>query len=268
MTNPPNPLFSQKMKSPFPGMDPYLEAHWGDLHHSLIQYARDAMQAELPNSLRARVEERIYVEDDASRRHIVPDVHIAQVHGWDTGLHSEGNLIVAEPIVVEWFPPTTTEGYIEIRDRDGGQVVTVIEFLSPANKVGGVGQTKYLEKQDQILRSHASLVEIDLVRTGNYVMAAPRAGITDELLDDYLTCISPGSARSRFELYPMPIRQRLPILPIPLRPTDKRITLDLQQLLDHAYVAGRYDDTNYSAPPPVPLKPEDSIWAAGLVKTQ
>lgn len=29
------------MPSPFPGMDPYLEAHWGDVHTSLATYARD-----------------------------------------------------------------------------------------------------------------------------------------------------------------------------------------------------------------------------------
>src|SRR5438105_4713913 len=46
------------MKSPFPGMDPFLEQYWGDVHHSLIQYARDTMQPQLPADLRARVEER------------------------------------------------------------------------------------------------------------------------------------------------------------------------------------------------------------------
>ena len=32
------------MASPFPGMDPYLEAHWGDIHASLIIYARDQLR--------------------------------------------------------------------------------------------------------------------------------------------------------------------------------------------------------------------------------
>ena len=35
------------MPSPFPGMDPYLEAHWRDVHASLIIYARDALQGAL-----------------------------------------------------------------------------------------------------------------------------------------------------------------------------------------------------------------------------
>ncbi len=32
------------MPSPFPGMDPYLEAHWGDIHHRIVNYACDAIQ--------------------------------------------------------------------------------------------------------------------------------------------------------------------------------------------------------------------------------
>jgi hypothetical protein len=38
--------------SPFPGMDPWLEQHWGDVHHSIITYARDQLQERLPPGLR------------------------------------------------------------------------------------------------------------------------------------------------------------------------------------------------------------------------
>ena len=31
-------------KSPFPGMDPYLEQFWRDVHHALITYSRDQLQ--------------------------------------------------------------------------------------------------------------------------------------------------------------------------------------------------------------------------------
>jgi hypothetical protein len=31
------------MKSPFPGMDPYLEQFWRDVHASLIIYSRDQL---------------------------------------------------------------------------------------------------------------------------------------------------------------------------------------------------------------------------------
>ena len=41
------------IKSPFPGMNPYLEQHWRDVHARLITYASDAIQAQLPPGLRA-----------------------------------------------------------------------------------------------------------------------------------------------------------------------------------------------------------------------
>ena len=53
------------MQGPFPGMDPYLEQHWGDVHHRLITYASDQLQTKLPDDLRARVEEREFAESEA-----------------------------------------------------------------------------------------------------------------------------------------------------------------------------------------------------------
>ncbi len=50
------------MKSPFPGMDPYLERHWGDIHQALITGIRDWLQARLSPDLRARMQERVYIE--------------------------------------------------------------------------------------------------------------------------------------------------------------------------------------------------------------
>src|SRR3954454_10022036 len=76
-----------RMTSPFPGMDPYLEAHWGDVHASLITYARDQLRVQLPPDLRVRVrvEERVAVEVDSGengpagkRRRFYPDVRVME----------------------------------------------------------------------------------------------------------------------------------------------------------------------------------------------
>jgi hypothetical protein len=257
------------MISPFPGMDPYLERHWGDVHHSLIQYTRDALQPGLPADLLARVEERIYLETGPGvSRRVVPDVHVAQLHGPSPpmALREDGGGALAEPEVFEVLDEPITEGYLEIRERDGGKVITVIEFISPANKLGGVGQQKYLEKQEQVLRSDASLVEIDLVRTGQRVLALPNNQIPDGRQAGYLACISPGWHRTRREPYAMPFRQRLPVLPIPLGQTDRVLPLELQKLLDQAYAAGRYDVIDYCREPEPPLPPEHASWAADLLK--
>jgi hypothetical protein len=60
-------------------MDPYLEAYWGDVHATLIIYAREQLQRQLPKELRVRVEERVFVESDdreLDRRTIYPDARI------------------------------------------------------------------------------------------------------------------------------------------------------------------------------------------------
>ncbi len=51
-------------KRPFPGMDPFLERHWEDVHIRLIGYMADALQPQLSEDLIARMEEKVYVEDD------------------------------------------------------------------------------------------------------------------------------------------------------------------------------------------------------------
>ena len=67
------------MKSPFPGMDPYLEAHWGDIHTTLIVYAKNQLNAQLPSNLRASVEESVAViEEDEPGRTVYPDVQISE----------------------------------------------------------------------------------------------------------------------------------------------------------------------------------------------
>jgi hypothetical protein len=44
------------------------------------------------------------------------------------------------------------------------------------------------------------------------------------------------------------------------------VVLDIQAIVDQAYLNGRYDQTNYSVPPEPPLDPEDAAWADALVR--
>ena len=148
------------MNNPFPGMNPYLEAHWGDVHHRLIQYSADALIGDLPDDLLARVEERVFVERDDERiRSIVPDAFIVEWHpnGRPSTDSRAGGLALAEARTFVCHEEEITEGYLEIRDREGDRVVTVIEFLSPANKVGGEGTRKYRQKQTEVLQSELTV---------------------------------------------------------------------------------------------------------------
>ncbi len=63
------------MGSPFPGMDPYLESHWGDVHASLVIYIRDALQGLLPVDLRARVDGHIEFPSERYVKIVVAGKH-------------------------------------------------------------------------------------------------------------------------------------------------------------------------------------------------
>jgi hypothetical protein len=252
-------------------MDPYLEQRWGDFHTSFITYARDALQPELPPTLRARVEERVYVESlEGPRRKVIPDVHVHETSRRDprpkgpSAGHVAG-AAVAEPILVR-VPEEVTERYIQIIDvRSGGEVVTVIEVLSPANKLRGRGRTKYLRKQEEYLRGGVNLVEIDLVRVGRHTTLAKLDLIPQDKVTTYHVSAFRSARPDLLEYYPLPLRQRLPNIPIPLRPSDPDAVVALQSLIDTAYDRGRYDDIDYSRPLQPPLHPADEQWAAELL---
>ncbi len=263
------------MNSPFPGMDPFLELHWGDVHLTLIHHLRKQLQSNLPDDLRARVEERVFVETDlAQSRRIVPDVRVIEtppqprfrnrVQG-GTAVADSVNLVAAMPFVFELHGVEITEGYIEIRERGGGRVVTVIEVLSRSNKLPGPGQEQYRRKQDEVLAGGASLVEIDLIRAGRRVLSLPACDIPEQHRSDYLTCVSPGWNRSRRELYVMPLPQPLPVISIPLRQTDQPVNVDLQALIVNAYEDGAYDDIDYTEELDPPLTAEEAAWVKTLV---
>jgi hypothetical protein len=43
-------------------MDPDLEAFWGDVHTSLVTYARDQLRGQMPPDLKVRVEEHVSIQ--------------------------------------------------------------------------------------------------------------------------------------------------------------------------------------------------------------
>ena len=264
-------IYNALVKSPFPGMDPYLETRWGDVHQGLVTYARDALQPNLPPDLRARIEERVYVETETEQiRRIVPDVYIARPHPAKTGQAQRaeaGGVALAEPMVFLLEDEPVTEGYIEIIERGGGKVVTVIEFLSPANKGGGEGQKLYLQKQRELLHSDTNLVEIDLLRSGQRVIAFPEHRIPQERRRDYLICVRCAWSERARELYAISLGERLPAIGIPLRESEQPAPLDLQALIDRCYENGRHDDINYAEPPLPAFEPDEAAWADALLKS-
>jgi hypothetical protein len=255
------------MPSPFPGMDPYLEAHWRDVHASLIIYARDALQGVLPAPLRARVEERVLLETPQgfADHPLFPDVRVVE-YAQERGLQTRpaGGAAVAEPLVIDAKAESATQTFIEIIDHESGNpVVTVIEFLSPSNKSLGPNRELYLRKQQELCASDTNLVEIDLSRFGTHTLAFPLAHLKPKARTPYMACVRRATRRDKAEVYPMPLWQRLPAIRVPLRPEDADVPLDLQALVEQCYRNGAYDGTiDYAADPDPPLFGGDKDWAA------
>jgi hypothetical protein len=254
------------MPSPFPGMDPYLEAHWRDVHARLIIYASDALQGVLPTGLRARVEESVLLETPKGigDHPLFPDVRVVE-YTWKRGLETQlgPGIAVAEPLLVEAEPEPATETFLEIIDRtSGNRVVTVIEFLSPSNKSPGPNREQYLRKQRDVCSSDTNLVEIDLNRFGNHTLAFALEHVKPQGRTAYMACVRRTARRGMAEVYPMPLWERLPVVKIPLRPGDTDVPLDVQALVDLCYRNGAYEGTlNYGVDPDPPLFGADEVWA-------
>ena len=252
------------MPSLFPGMDPYIEQRWRNAHSRLIVYAADQLQAQLPDDLRAYSEERVFLEAPTGRnRTIYPDVYTVQRP--TDRLGEPGVAMVAEPVVLRFDRDAITERYIQIQEKGGGRVITVLEFLSPTNKLPGPGMDKYLEKQQDVLSSPTSLVEVDLVRVGKRIVAIPDGYLPRDCQTTYLACVRRGWRPYEAEVYPISLRDRLPTIRIPLREMDQDATLDLQSLVDLCYVNGGYEGAiDYTEPPDPPFDEEDAAWVARL----
>lgn len=263
------------MPSPFPGMDPYLEAHWGDVHTRLTLYACDQIQSQLARDLRARVEEYLSVttEEPIERRY-VPDVRIIERPEFHSSASSGGVAVadvaeVAEPLIFEVISEPRTLRSIRIVDTgSGNRVVTAIEFLSPANKLGRAGRKQYREKRRDLLDGGANCVEIDLTRRGRSVLAAPENLFHPSIRTAYRICVVRPDHRDRFEVYPIPLQSPLPTFRIPLRRTDKEVLLNLQDLVNRAWQLGSYDDIDYRIDPYPPLRGEEAAWADALLRAK
>lgn len=256
------------MPSPFPGMDPYLEnpALWPGVHQSLITYIRDALQPELRPRYHARIGERLYVVQTFHT--LYPDVTVVEQPIRETLVLDRPQvtfLAPDAPLRVAVEPTELREPFVEIVHTDSGEVVTVIEVLSPANKTPGEGHRLYRRKQREVLAGAASLVEINLLSEGLHTVAVPEELLARAEPHRYRVCVNRASNRFEFELYLVPLTRRLPRVGLPLREPDKDVTLNLPAIFDQCYDNGGYADfVDYGQPPPIPLSDEEAGWVKKL----
>jgi hypothetical protein len=111
-----------------------------------------------------------------------------------------------------------------------------------------------------------NLVEIDLVRAGDWVCSVDESVLPPGKRAPYTVCFFRATRGDLRALYLLPPREPLPRVAIPLRPRDRDVVLDLQQVVDEAYETGRYDRTDYCRPLKPPLPPADAAWAGEVLR--
>src|ERR1043165_3706715 len=258
------------MPSPFPGMDPYLESPdiWPDVHHALISEIRTALNPKLRPHYVARVELRVYVTnpDDPGIEVIIPDVRIEKAAATHSQKQKKSNGVataIAEPEDIPgWIEEEIKEARLEIRHRESGTLVTIIEVVSPANKIQGAnGRKSFQEKRREAIEAGVHWIEIDLLRLGVPTVAKSLIQTSDYRVLQYRA--EPRRARYwRFNL-----RDPLPTISIPLRRPDPDVALDLSKVFQEAYEHGAYDlSVDYRKEPDQALSKRDKAWAHRLLR--
>ena len=143
------------MPSPFPGMDPYLEAPdiWPDFHDSLAGEIRSVLNQSLPPPYYARLEMRpeIGIVNQSPGRRIVPDVAVARTRlapGGGTAVLDAPRTAISRSIAVEAEIEPLRHHFVEIRDSTRAhELITLIEIVSPSNKRPGEDRQAYLDKK-------------------------------------------------------------------------------------------------------------------------
>ena len=259
------------MPSPFPGMDPYLEApaRWRSVHVTLIASLMGTLNRQLPPKYVAEIDERLYVVQ--SDRLIYPDLAVVTERARRSARPNGGATILESdtPYVIRLSPREVREAFINIRRKDSqGRALTTLEVLSPSNKnPRSAGFRSYRQKQREVPASRVSLVEIDLLRKGQHTVAAPDDELDERRPWHYVVCLHRAGQRDRFETWPVTIRERLPRFCVPLEKDVRDEVVDLQEVLQRCYdEAGHARLLDYRVDPAVPLDPADAAWADDLLR--
>ncbi len=260
------------MPSPFPGVDPYIEAQgrWEGFHARFMAYGADALNEILPEHYVADLGEHVHLVDLAVEepKMVIPDVLVARKNrrsvAGPRGTRTAGGTALLEPVKIP-LPQIKVEVrdvWIEIRRAPKRTPITMIEVLSPTNKTGE-GFAEYLKKRRAAIRQKVHLVELDLLLKGERLpMDRPLPP------GDFYALVSRSEERPESNVYTWTIRDPLPSIPIPLRRPDSDVFFDLGAVFAMVYERGRYAGSiDYSVPPATVKKAADRAWAQRIAKT-
>jgi hypothetical protein len=210
-------------------MNPYLEQEgiWHDFHGTFIPAVREMLVSQVRPHYIAGIGDQVYVQE----------------------MPADQRPVLGRAVDIEHF------SFLEIRDRDSHQLITILELLNPSKKQLGPHRERYVAKRQQLLAGSVHFVEVDLLRGGPRIPTRPLPPC------DYYALVSRVEKRPNTYVWPIHLRDHLPTIPIPLRCSQADARLDLQAVLDRIYDAAGYQDYIYEGQPQPRLSVEDEAWA-------
>src|SRR5262249_53109024 len=129
------------------------------------------------------------------------------------------------------------EEYIEIRQRNDGRVITLVDVVSPSNKLTRQGRQAYLDKRGEGKTAGAGLGEMDLRLQGEPPLEYSRDG---RPAWEYAVTVTRPTQPDPSEIYTSTLQKRLPRFRLPLAADDRDTVLDLHTVFTRAYEQGGF----------------------------
>lgn len=247
------------MPCPFPGLDPFIEGQsWQDFHSRFMAVLGDQLVPQVKPRYIVKLQHDIYLlgGDELEDEVFVPDLHVKE-SGRVSARDAQPAAATITPVTLHLpLPKERRQSSLRIIDREEREVVTVIEVLSPTNKSDRRGRRQYLKKRERLLTGVINLVELDLLRGGRRLPTIERLAE-----HDYFAFVAEGMRVPSVDVYGWNLRDRLPVIPVPLAEDDAPAALDLQSAFADAYDRGGYDYAlDYDAEIMPPLGGTDAAW--------
>ncbi len=267
------------MKSPFPGMDPFIEASrlWEDFHNHLVESIAGVLADNVPQRYLVKTGERAYIvvfdeeNENGKKEHLIKgDAGITALSSGqtqrtavleeETQTSTDAEVVSLRSFVSEEFRERFIEIYVE---DEGRELVTCLEVLSPSNKRAGTeGWDQYTRKRQTLLLGRANFVEIDLLRGGRKM----------PIHDPWPTCpytilVSRRSDAPHCRVWKGWTQKPLPAIKVPLTINDADVELALQPLVNEVYRRFRYEQQiDYTKLCKPPLAEEEAAWLQEQLK--
>ena len=232
------------MPSPYPGIDPEIakQGRWRGFHNAFLIHAQIALLTVLPAGYDVETDHRLELgpgddqDDGSDGRWRWGDVDVVRQGDGGSIQPAEGAVATADARTFVRHQPINLaprQTYARVVAIPDGELVTTIELLSPTNK--GSGYMEFLARREVLLNAGINLVELDLLVEGRRLPVVE--GIND---GDGFAVITLAPTPEQADVWAFTLADRLPRIPVPLKPQDGHVVLDVGKVYTETYDRGGF----------------------------